>query len=154
MTRVIRRAILPAVLLIGGIASLVYGTWFHTAPVERGIVKNTIRIEKKTETRKLPIGQPFGQPGVGEPGIPGMPGVPGQDPYFPPGMPVPTIEITRWVASVDKEIENVIRPEWETNLIREATIGGVTLAAGQLKRTYGPTLDGKGPSLPPTLCPT
>jgi hypothetical protein len=121
MWKAIMRAIVPAVLVLGGIASLIYGVGYHSAPVSE---------EREVE---IPIAPPapFAEPMPGEPPLEGFPGELG---FVDPG---PPMDLPPFL------IEN----ESELTLIRETTIGGVTLlACGVLKRTYS--------GEPPSLCPT
>lgn len=138
---VIHRAILPVLLIGGGIASVVYGAMHHTVPV----------VEEREEEIDIAPPTPFGPefpgegpelggpPGFGPPefGAPGL-GPPG---FGPPGFGPPS-ELTKRKVKIF-----VSEDEPEPAIIREVTIGGVVLLEpGKLKRTYS----GK----PPSLCPT
>lgn len=124
----ILRSIPPLVLLGGGIASVIYGAMYHTAPVS---------VEQEIE---IPIAPP---PMAGFPGEPPFE-EPLGDPSFggPPDMMAPP-------PFLEKVTETIIvtEPEREFTLIREVTFGGVTLlASGDIMRTYT--------GEPPSLCPT
>ncbi|OHB69866.1 MAG: hypothetical protein A2V70_02230 [Planctomycetes bacterium RBG_13_63_9] len=130
-----KRTALPMLILVGGIASLVYGTRFHYTPVVQGEVKQIVEEQQIEETITIP--QPFEPP-----------------PGFPP--PPPILQTIVRTIKVPKDvIEDVTIHELEPTLIREVTVGGVTLlASGRIRRTYGPTLDGQGSTEMPSLCPT
>jgi hypothetical protein len=123
MGAIVRRAILPALLVIGGLASLIYGAMFRSVPVlEERQTKTTIQI-------------PMAFPPEGPPGEPFPPGGP------PFGGPQPFL--TKTVTRID--LVTVV--ESEPELIREVSVGGVALLdSGELKRTYS----GKGPALCPS----
>ena len=126
MWSIVRRAILPTLLLIGGSASLIYGAFFRSVPVL-----------KETETEmiiEVPAAflpdQSFDEP-----------------PLFPDDEP-PMDESPPMVQEVVKRIDLVTIVESEPALMRELSVGGVTLLeSGKLKRTYS---GDKGP----TLCPS
>ena len=125
MWTIIRRAIVPMLLIVGGVASVIHGARHHSEPV----------LEE--QEREIRIGPP---PEAFDPGLPpGVPGVGGFPPGVPrPPLPFPTTVIEKILVATDTS---------EPRLIREVTFGGVVLlASGQLKRTYS----GK----PPSLCPT
>jgi hypothetical protein len=127
---IVVRAALPALLLVGGIASVVYGVVRHTAVVAQ---------EQEIEIDVAP------PPGFGPPGVPGF--LPGGGPGDPSlgGPPV-------WMGpppEMRKVKQKVLLSETtsELTLIREVTFGGVTrLDTGVLWRTYT--------GAPPSLCPT
>jgi hypothetical protein len=131
MWAIVRRAVVPGLLLSGGLASLIYGALFHEAPVV---------TEKETETTidvplALPPARPFGDgPSFGEsPSFPGGP-LMGEAPAF--------------VKKTVKRVDLVTIDESEPSLIREVTVGGVALQkSGELKRTYSGNAG-------PALCPT
>ena len=128
MWTIILRTTLVVLVLGGGIASLIYGAAYHTAPVSE---------EQEIE---VPIAPP---PGFGPPG--GLPfeGPPGE-PSFDESPS--TMEPPPFLSTVTETIV-VTEDESEPTLIREVTFGGVTLlAAGQIMRTYS--------GQPPSLCPT
>ena len=127
MRAVITRAIVPALLLLGGIAALVYGAKFHTAAV----------FEEKEIEEKIP--SPFGMPPPFAKSPQGLPFPPGAAPAWPDAMDFPVQVIKHKVL--------VPHDQSEPALIRDATVGGVVLlSSGELKRTYS----GKAPSLCPT----
>ena len=119
----VRRAILPALLVIGGLASLIYGAMFRFVPVlEERETKTTIEIP----TAFPPVG-PMGE---------AFP--PGGAPF---GGPPPFLKKTVTRIDLDTIVES------EPELIREVSVGGVALLdSGELKRTYS----GKGPALCPS----
>ncbi len=131
---VIRRSILPAALVIAGLAALVEGVLHH--PI-------AVLVEKETtKTVSVPLPMPPG-PLLGGPSWPG-----GRSP-FPPGMPFnrPTV-IKRTITQV--ETVSLVISELEAT--RNVTIGGLERVvsgehAGELKRTYS---GDKGPALCPT----
>lgn len=116
MWPIVRRAVLPTLLTIGGLASLIYGAVYHSAPV---------LTETETEaTIEVPApfapDQSFGQP------------------PFPGGLP-PMVKKT--VKRID--VATIVEPE--PMLMRELSVGGVArIESGELKRTYsgskGPAL--------------
>ena len=128
MWRIVGRLILPVFLLVGGIASLIYGAKYHTAPVVE---------EKEIEVSLAP-------PMV-EGFLPGLEGPPGFPPLLegPPGLMPPIIELPP-----ERQIVSITKEEPEPILIREITVGGVALLdSGELRRTYSG-------EAPPSLCPT
>jgi hypothetical protein len=127
------RTVLATALLVGGIASLIYGGMHHTI---------TVTEERKREIT-IPPPPMFGPMG-GAPGQPPMAGGPG-DPQFP-GMP-PMMVPPEFLNRKETIVEKISKQEPEPIIVREVTFGGVTrLASGELRRTYS------GP--PPQLCPT
>jgi len=148
------RALVPLVLLAGGIGSLVYGVGRHTAMVS---------LEQEVEVNLA------GPPGVAPPGFDGAlpPGVappgmiPPGDGFGPPGglglpdggftdpalaAPPPWLAPPPELAKVKQKIV-ISEATSELALIREVTFGGVTrLKTGELWRTYT--------GAPPSLCPT
>ena len=150
---VILRSVLPMIVLLAGIAAVVYGAVYHSQPVTE---------EQEIEITLAPppgFGAPpgFGPPmddGFGSPMDDGF-GPPMDDGFGPPmddgfgdpgmadpfGMPAPPF--------LEKIKETVIitEPESEASLMREVSIGGITLLAeGILRRTYSGD--------PPLLCPS
>ena len=123
MGNIVRRAIVPTVLVIGGLASLIYGAMFRSVPVlEEHETKTTIEI---------PMDLPPPGPS-GESPQPGGPGFGGPPPFLKK-------EVTR--------VELVTIVESEPVLMGEVSVGGVArLESGELKRTYS----GKGPALCPS----
>jgi hypothetical protein len=110
-----RRVILPAILIVAGLAILVYGAGFRAVPV-------LVEQEEKAFERS-PMPPSF----MEEPSGPGAP-----PRFFEPPPPPPARKIL--VAEVD--------PEWR--LIRDVTIGGLArLPSNEIRRTYsgeGPAL--------------
>ena len=123
MWAIVRRAILPALLLMAGFASLIYGAIFHSAPVlEERETKTTIDIPTA-----FPPGEPLGE---------AFPS--GGGPF---GGPPPVLKKT--VTRID--LATIV--ESEPELTREVSVGGVALLdSGELKRTYS----GTGPALCPS----
>ena len=117
MWAIIRRAILPAVLLMGGAASLIYGAFFHAVPmVEEHESETTIQVPAEL---RMPEG-PF---------------PPGGAPFFePPPLVKKTV----------KRVETIATNESEPLAMRDASVGGIErLESGELKRTArdeGPAL--------------
>lgn len=121
MGNLIRRAILPLLVFGGGVGCFVYGVGFHTASVAE---EQEIEVPLAPPPVILDPGQPFeGMPG--EAAFPGFLSFPGKV----------------------KEKILVSEDEPEPRLIREVSVGGVTLlASGERRRTYS----GEAP----LLCPT
>jgi hypothetical protein len=120
MRAFIWRALLPLLALAGGIGCLVYGIGFHTASVA-----------EEQEVEIPPPPPMFTDPGRLFDSAPGGPAFPGLPPF----------------PSEVKEKVIVAADEPEPRLIREVSVGGVTLlASGELRRTYS----GESPSLCPT----
>jgi len=139
------RATLSALLLFGGIASLIYGAKFHTAPVVEDVVQEVVEEQQVEKTITIP--HPFELP----------PEIAEQGGFFPAPPPIVQKVIDK-VYVTKKLIKEVTKDESEWRLVREVTFGGVALLASgnklKLKRTYGPSLDGGDPSEQPSLCPT
>jgi hypothetical protein len=128
MSVVVRRAILPGLLITGGLASLIYGALFHSARVLEDHETQTT-IEVPSEFPPPPMDGPSAGP-----------------PSFPDGTPFggPPSFVKKTVT----QIELVTAVESEPELTREITFGGVArLDSGELKRTYSGT---KGPALCPS----
>jgi len=130
--RTIRRAIVPALLTIVGVAALVEGMLYHPIPV---------LIEQETKTT-IEVPLPSSGPLMDEPSSPDEP------PSFPHGMPFggPTF-IKKTVTRIDLVPIMVSEPE----ATRDVTVGGLVRLDsdehfGELQRTYS----GKGPALCPT----
>jgi hypothetical protein len=116
MWSIVRRAISPALLLIGGVIALVYGTLYHRVPVlEETESQTTIDVPLE-----IPIPSPYGD----------------NSPFDSP-----QAVIKKTVTRIDRNIK--IEPEG--TIVREVTVGGVALQeSGAIKRTYtgdkGPAL--------------
>jgi hypothetical protein len=155
----VRRIALFILLMLAGIASLVYGLLFHAVAVEEekqreiSIAVPTLPgmeqppFERRGNVEAQP---PAAEPGAGDgdpfrtPPPDGSPQGDAENPFasrpMPPGLPG-----MKLVKDVEKYVEVGQEPEWV--IVREVTVGGVVrLANGQLKRTYS----GKAPSLCPT----
>ena len=109
MLIILRRAVAPLLLLLGGIAALVYGVTFHVLPV----------LEDREKEKSIPVPDVF---------APMRPSFPGMDPMGgPPRMRMQTVKVTT------EETIQLAEPA----MIRDATIGGIVFNdAGKLKRTY------------------
>lgn len=109
MLTIIRRAILPALLLIGGLASLIYGAKFHYVPV---------LVERKSEAT-VDVPESFPQ-------VP--PSFPGAQPFGEP---------PQFRKQIVQQTVEVAITESEPALVREVSVGGVALNSfHKLKRTY------------------
>jgi hypothetical protein len=138
MWAVIRRSIVPVLLVIAGTLAIVEGARFHPVSV---LAEKTVERET-TVTIDVPLPQPPGIP-EGDPSSPDGPPLPGGMPFDQP----PTIKktVTR-VVEVQVDLPIIIS---EPELTRDVTVGGVIrLASGALKRTYG--TNSKGPAVCPT----
>jgi hypothetical protein len=104
---IIRRGIVPAVFLILGLASLIYGARFH---------RTSVLTKEKSEI-SIDVPSPFSEPPF-----------PGARPFGePPGMKKKTVTQTIEVV--------ILQPE--PAMIRDVTIGGVVLnKSGNIERTY------------------
>ena len=121
MWSIVRRAIVPALLAIAGVAALIKGALFH--PI-------SVFVEKETTTTiEVPLVLPPG-PTAGDPASPGGP------------FGGPTF-IKKTITRIDLVPLILSEPD----ATRDVTVGGlVRLTSGELKRTYS----GKGPALCPT----
>ena len=123
MWAIIRRAVLPALLLIGGLASLIYGAIFHSVEV----------LEDQETEATIEVPAEF------------APGPPGRE-AFPPGG-APFGELLPLVKKTVKQVETVAAMESEPLVMRDASVGGIELLeSGELKRTAR----GEGPALCPS----
>ena len=144
MWSMIHRVVLPVLLVLAGIASVIYGARFH---------RTTVVEEQETE-RSIPIDLPFlpflpppgpSAQGAGEP--PAFPGAPPGEEPPPFAGPSPFGPPPPFLTQVVKEVVQVPLDELEPKLVRDVTIGGlVLLESGKLMRTYSGT--------PPSLCPS
>jgi hypothetical protein len=138
MGRMILRAIVPILLLAGGVASLRYGAELHRVPVEEAVVKRVL------EKQEMEI--PYEPDEI-------FPPVPFVEQPPPPFRPPP-----RYVTVlVPKDVtEDVIQQESEPVLVLGATTGRLPLlAAGQLRRPQGQAASVQSPSKKGlALCPT
>jgi hypothetical protein len=120
MWRILRRAIVPALLVILGLLAIAQGVLYHRIPV-------VVEEEIKT-TIDLPLPTPPASPDANS----------SSAPFVLPAM------IKKTVTRIEKSTLIISEPE----LTRDLTIGGVVLlASGGLKRTYS---SGKGPASCPT----
>jgi hypothetical protein len=141
----VRRIIVPLLLLVGGIASAIYGARHHVVPV----------VQEREEEISIQIPSPFG-PGPEGSSLPGAPPFPEGAPFgpgplpggdLPPGMPPAPWQPPPQFAKVIKTTI-ITTDEREPRLIWEASVGGIMLAdSGEIKRTYS---GDEGPSLCPT----
>jgi len=116
MWAIVRRAILPALFLIGGVVAIVYGVSYHRVPV-------LVETESQT-TMDAPLEIPL-PPSFGD--------------NSPFGGPPAVVKKT--VTRIDRSI----KVESEGTIVREVTVGGLALQdSGAIKRTYtgdkGPAL--------------
>ena len=129
MRRIILQTIPPTLLFCAGIACLFYGARHHKLPVS---AEQEIEISIAPPPMYAPPGgAPFDAgPGMGPPGM-GPPQMMGPPP----------------IATKIKEKVIVTDDRTELSLVREVSVGGVTLLdSGQLMQTYT--------GEPPSLCPT
>ena len=130
------RVVATVLLLVIGIGFTVYGALQHAIPV----------VKEVEEEVRIPVPMPV------DPALPGGEGqsVPGGSPGLasePPGMPGPARQPPPVYNKVMRK-SVFATDEMEWRLIREASIGGVTLAnSGKIMRTYS------GDDAP-ALCPT
>lgn len=144
----VRQALLPGLLLAGGIAAWAYGAVWHAVPVERNVLEVKIVEQSHEEERELP----FAAPPSAAAAFPGG-GTGPADPFFPAG-PRPKIKVTVTEPVEVKVVKPVVLDEPETAIVFEVTRGGVELAeSGVLKQTHG--LSESGEEVPPLArCPT
>jgi hypothetical protein len=124
MWAIIRRAIVPAALLAGGLASLIYGAIFHQVPmVEDHESETTIEVPAELPPRP-PMGDNFPPDG---------------EPFLPP---------LRMVKKKVTRVETVAALESEPATMRDASVGAIELLeSGELKRAAVAT---EGPALCPS----
>ena len=142
MWMILRRAVVPLLLLTAGVSLGVYGAKRHVIPV----------IDEHEEEVSLPISAPFG---FGLPGVQGepFPGGPAFGEGQPPGegspMDMPPPPPWQPQPMTTKVMKKVIltTDEPESKIIREASVGGVAMVDGEIKRTYS---GDQGPALCPT----
>jgi hypothetical protein len=112
MPTILRRAVLPLLSILAGVAALAYGVRFHVLPV----------IEEHESEISINMEESF---------PPMQPSFPGMDPRSGP---------PRFRKQTVTKITEEIIPLAEPALIRDATIGGIVLnEARALKRTYSGT---------------
>jgi hypothetical protein len=118
MRAIIRPVILPALLLIGGLASLIYGVMCHSVRL----------LEEHESDTTIKVPAEFAPP-------PGGAFPPGGAPF---GEPLPFVKKTV------KRVELVTVMESEPAVMRDASVGGIeVLDSGELKRNQrdeGPAL--------------
>ena len=135
MGRRLIRAGLPALLAAAGVVLVIYGAMFHSAPVTEEQVAE-VSIVVPTPFSPGPPGAGQVPPGTGPP-LAGPLGFRNQPPF--PGPPILRKTVRRKVL--------VTKNEFEPVLMRDVTVGGLTLLpSGELRRTYT--------GQPPSLCPT
>ena len=131
---IIRRAIVPLLLIIVGIAGLVEGVLYHPIPV--------LVEQKTTKTIDIPLSAPP------DPSMNGSDS-PGRRPSFPRGMGFARPTVIKQTVTLTEFVALVIS---EPDATRDVTVGGLVRLdsgehAGELQRTYS---GGKGPALCPT----
>jgi hypothetical protein len=152
MWNVIRRALVPGVLLLGGIAMVVYGAASRRLPVwEEALVE-----EKMTEEQEIEV--PIGPPEPLPPELGGLP--PGAMPGGVPPLAGPPMTVKQKIlVDVVKKIETERKvDEAEYVVLRELTVGGIALVdPDKLMRTYRRAeagWDAAEVAPPPSQCPT
>ena len=149
MWNVIRRAIVPGVLLVGGVAMVVYGAVGRRLPVW----EEALGQEKVTEQREIEI--PIGPPEPLPPEVGKFPPDGGMPPLL--GRPM-KVKQTVLVDVVRKRQTQRKVDEAEYVVVREMTVGGIVLAGpGKLMRTYRRAeagWDAADLAPPPSQCPT
>jgi hypothetical protein len=156
------RRILPLLLLAAGAAMVVYGAALRRLPVwEEARVVETVTVEREIEVPDVPPPGMPGGPAFGGPAPGGMPGaMPGGMPGGMPSVIPPEMRVKRTVLVEEERPRETERKvdEPEYVVVREMTVGGVTLVdGGELMRTYRRAEAGwSGADLPPppSLCPT
>jgi hypothetical protein len=150
MWSMIRRAVIPFLLLIVGAASFLYGSFFRIVPVlEEKETPTTIEVPAEVPpdaTMNEPA--PTDESGtMREPSSMGEPGPMGGPSDFPGGnFSGPPPMVKKEVIRVDRNILAVP----ENGVVRDVTVGGLTLlSSGTIKRTYDSS-SGKGPALCPS----
>ncbi len=108
MLGIIRRIVLPALLLVGGLASLIYAR-FHVIPV--------LSEEKTQTTIEIPMAMPRGSAAAGVHAV----------------RPAAAVsQASRGETSIGRN-----QSDSEPSITREVSIGGVALdESGEIKRTY------------------
>lgn len=160
MLKRILRAAAPILLLLLGIALVVYGARAHVVPVvlkpeepEKGEEASPKTDEPEAPPEEQPEMPPPRDPWMSPPRDPWMGGPPA-DPWMgpppgEPGMDEPPAESPGHEPAPKKPPEEKIIAVIETELIRDVTVGGVTQGpSGQIFRTYSSA------ERPPSLCPT
>jgi hypothetical protein len=140
LTRFVR-AVVPLLVLIGGIASVYYGARYNAQEV---VEEQEIKVPIAPPTPFGPMAPPEEQPPFGDPSPFGQPPPFGNEP--PLMEPSPLLGPAPFPMEVTETVL-IGKDESELQLIREVTFGGVVLlASGELRRTYS--------GAPPSLCPT
>jgi hypothetical protein len=137
MWAIVRRAVVPVLLLILALLAIVAGLRFHPIAVLADVVEE----REMQKTIDVPLLLPPGLP-MGDPSSPDGPPAPDAMPF---GGPTSVKEVVTYFDKV-----TVVKPVkvWEPELTRAVTVGGVVrLASGALKR---PSSSGKGPAVCPT----
>jgi hypothetical protein len=135
------RAIIPLLLVLGGVVSVYYGVQHNSQEV---VEEQQIEIDLAPPMPPGPMVPPEAQPG-----FPGAPPFEQPPPFGdqPPFMEPPPLPGAAPFPMKVTETVLVTKEDSELKLIREVTFGGVVLlATGQLRRTYS--------GAPPLLCPT
>lgn len=148
MLHILQRIVCPVLLLIAGIGSLVYGTWFHRETI---LTEQEIEIKIPAPPPEFSTFGPGGPSGFGDPNGPGGfsgPGGFGEPGGGPPPNFGPPPDLNRAPKTIVEIIVHETH-ELEGNIIKEITTGSlVRTETGELKRTY---LFGEKPD---SLCPT
>lgn len=146
----VKRFLAMVVLLLGGVGSLLYGSFFHGIMVEEEKEREiSIAVPTMSEFGDMPF-----EPGGGAMADDINPfdmysgsGESSENPFENP--PEPSAPPVPFGMRFEKVTETYVESseEWEPTIVWEVTIGGVMrMANGQLKRTYS--------GQPPALCPT
>jgi hypothetical protein len=167
MVQWLYRVVLPAVFCLLGIGAILYGALMHSAPViDKEVTKITVTVDATGKMVLLGMEHLLGAgPGsssadsppsavdgaLSMPDASNPPDMPAPPEAMVPGLGVPPGMAMMFMPPFHKETlsgepVDVETVEREPKLVREVTIGGVTLSDGVLRRTYVGT--------PPSLCPT
>jgi hypothetical protein len=146
MRTILLRVLVPLALFAAGVASTIFGMTRHVIPV----------VQETEEEVSITIPPPFGPGPAGPRGPSGLEGppMPGAPPFGdgPPGGPPMVMPPPVWqpppMRVKGKKTTILTFDESEPKIIREVSVGGVTLAdSGEIKRTYS---GDEGPALCPT----
>jgi hypothetical protein len=138
MWAIVRRSVVPVLLVIAGTLAIVEGVRYHPVTV---LAEKTVERET-TAVIDVPLPSPPGF-SEGDPSSSDGPPLPGDLPFAKPPM------MKKTVTRVVEEVVDAPIIISELDLTRDVTVGGVVrLASGALKRTYG--INSKGPAVCPT----
>lgn len=135
MRRHYRRLFVPIIIACAGLSLLLYGGLVHTVQITS---EKDVAQTKRAENRDAPD-QPGELHGSSVWGV-----SPSQDPSAQVGSLF--VREPAFAAAGAKSVQQIVATEPERELVRELSVGGVTLRDGVLWRTY------RGD--PPLLCPT